>query len=115
MFVDYFSPFSPCCDSVIVDDGCLSTVGNNSSEYYICENTLLNETVDVSTPGSSYVPVLDSGSSGNTSVPWSDFVVSMDNHGSIEYERMFSEIGTGEGSVGVAESTIPVKSENVKT
>ena len=63
---------------------------------------------------SSDVPTLDSGSSGDKSVTWSDFVVSMDNNGSFEYETISSEGSTTEGSVGVSESKIPVELENGK-
>ena len=45
---------------------------------------------------------------------WFDLVVSMDSDGSIEYERMSSELGTAEGSVGVLESKILVEFENEK-
>ena len=44
----------------------------------------------------------------------SDFVVSVHNDGSIEYERMASESGTTEGSFGVSKSKIPVRLENGK-
>ena len=114
IFVDCFSPFASYCDSVIVHDGCLSTVGNNSSECSVGNNTILSETGDVSAIKFSDVPMLDSGSSGDKSVIWSDFVVSLDNDGSIEYERMSSEPGTAEGSVGVSKSKIPVELENGK-
>ena len=63
---------------------------------------------------SSDVPTLDSGSSGDTSMTWSDFVVCVDKDGSIEYERMSSEGGTAEGSVGVSKSNILVELENGK-
>ena len=64
---------------------------------------------------SSDVSMLDSGTSINNSVTWSDSVVSMDNDGSIEYERMSSEGGTTEGLVGVSKSKIPVELENGQT
>ena len=114
MFVHYFSLFAPSCDSVIVDDGCLSTVGNDSSECSVGKNTILRETGDASATESSDVPTLDSGSSGDKSVTWSDFVFSMDNDGSIAHERISSEAGTGEGLVGVSESKISVELENRK-
>ena len=38
----------------------------------------------------------------------------MDNDGSMEYERMSSEGGTAEGSVGVSDSKIPVGLEHGK-
>ena len=114
IFVEYFSPFAPWCNSVIVDDGCLSNVGTDGSECSVGENTILSETGDASATESSDVPTLDSGSSRDKSVTWSNFVVSVDNNGSIEYERMSSEGGTTEGSVGVSESKIPVELENGK-
>ena len=60
------------------------------------------------------VPALDSGSSSDKCVAWSNFVVNMDNDGLIEHERMSSEGGTAEGSVGVSESKIPVGLANGK-
>ena len=38
----------------------------------------------------------------------------MDNDGSIEHDRMFSEAGIAEGSVGVSEPKIPLELENGK-
>jgi hypothetical protein len=115
MFVDYFSPFAPWCDTPVDDNGdCLSTVGCDGSECSVGENTVLSETGDASGTGSSDVLTLDSGSSGDKSVTWSDFVVSVDSNGYVEYERMSSEGGTAEGSVGVSESKIPVELENRK-
>ena len=58
--------------------------------------------------------MLDSGSSGDKRVTSSDFVVSVDNYGSITYERISLEGGTAEGSVGVCESKIPVVLDNGK-
>ena len=112
MFVYYFSPFAPWCNSFIIDDGCLLTVGNDGSECSVSENTVRSVTGEVFVTESSDVPTLDSGSSGDKSVTWSDFVVSKDNDGSIEYKRMSAEGGTAEGSVGVCESKIPVELEN---
>ena len=63
---------------------------------------------------SSNISTLDSGSSGDKSVTWSDFVVSIHNDVSIEYERMSSESSTAEGSVGVSESKTLVELENRK-
>ena len=114
MFVDYFSVFTPWCDSVIVDDGCLSTVGNNGCEFSVSENIILSETGDESATEFSAVSMLHSGSSSDTSVTWSDCVASMDNDGSIECERMSSEVDTTEGSVCVSESKILVELENSK-
>ena len=57
---------------------------------------------------------MDSGSSSDKRMTWSDFVVSVNNDRSIEYEKMSSEVGTAEGLVGVFESKILVKLENVK-
>ena len=109
MFVDDFSPFAPCCESVIVDDGWLSPVGNNGFECSVGENTILSKIADASATESSDVPMLDSGSSSDKSVTWSDCVVSVYNDELIEYERMSSEVGTAEGSVGISESEIPVE------
>ena len=114
MFVDDFSPFTPCCDFVIVDAGRLLPVSNHSCECSVGENPILRETEDASGTEASDVPMLDSGSSGDKSVIWSDFVVSLDNDGSIEYERMSSEPGTAEGSVGVSKSKILVELEHGK-
>ena len=86
------SPLAIRCDSVIVDDCCLSIVSNDGSECSVNENMILMETEDASVTESSNVPTLNSGSSGIQSVTWSDFVVSMDNHGSIGYKRMSSSV-----------------------
>ena len=114
MVVDYFPPFATWCYSVIVVDGCLSTVGNNGSKCSVGKNTILSETGHMSATESSNVPMLDSESSTDKSMTWSDFVVSINNHRSIEYERMSSEDGTAEDSVRVSESMIPVELENRK-
>ena len=114
MFDDYFSALASCCNSVIIDDGCLSTVGNDGSDCYVGQNSILRETGDMHATESSNVPTLDSGSCSNKSITWSDFMVSVDNDGSIECERMFSEGGTAEASVGVSESKILVELENRK-
>ena len=114
MFVDYFSPFAPWCNSVIVDDSCLLPVGNDCSECSVGVNTILSETIDMSGTVCSDVPLRDSGSSGSKSITWSDFVVSVDNDGSIEYERMSAEGDTAPGSVGVSKSKILVELENGK-
>ena len=114
MFVDYFYSFAHWCDCVIVDDSCLSTVGNNSSSCSVSENTILSEIGDVSVTESSDVPILNFGSFGDKIVTWSNFVVSVDNHASIECEKMSSESGTAEGSVSVSKSKISVELENGK-
>ena len=63
---------------------------------------------------SSDVPMLDSGSSCNESITWFDFVVIVDNDGSIKHERMSSEGGNVEGSLGVSKSKILMELENGK-
>ena len=63
--MDYFSPFLPWYDFVIVDDSCLSTVGNNGPEFSVSENTILCEIGDVSATETCNVPALDSRSSCN--------------------------------------------------
>ena len=68
MFVIYFSMFTVWCNSVIVDDGCLSTTGNNVSKCSVGKNTILSKTGDTSATESSDVPILNSGSSGHRSV-----------------------------------------------
>ena len=112
MLVDYFSPFTSWCDSVLVNDCCLLTVGNDGSMCSVSENTALSETGDVSASASSNVPILDSGAFCNKSATGSDFVVSVGNDRSIEYERISLEVGTAEGVVGVSESKILVELEN---
>ena len=112
MFVNYFSPFAPWYDSVIVDDGCLSTVGNDGSERSVAENTILSERGDSSLTEQSGVPALDSVPSADEGVTWCDFVVRVDNNGSIENERMSSEGGTAEGLDAVPESKILAKLKN---
>ena len=114
MFVKYFSAFAPRCDSVIKDDSYLSTVGNDASECSAGENTILSETGDESVTETCNIPTLDFGSSDDKSMTWFDLVVSMDSDGSIEYERMSSELGTAEGSVGVFNSEILMDLENRK-
>ena len=79
--VDYLSPFTPYCNSVIADNGGQSTVGNDGFEGSVGENTVHSETGYASAPESSDVLTLDSGSSCNQSVVWSDFVVIVDSDG----------------------------------
>ena len=100
--VDYLSLFAPCYDYVIIDDGCPSTVDNNGCEGSVGETTMLTEIGDAAATESSDVPTLDSRSSVNKSVNWSDFVGSVDIDGSIEHERMFSKVGSAVGLVGVS-------------
>ena len=115
IFVVNFFLFAPCCNYVITDESCLSIVGNDSSYSSVSENTVLRERGDAYTIESSYVPTLDSESSDNKSITWSDFVVSGNKDGSIKYERISSKGSTAEGLVGVSESKIPVELEYVKT
>ena len=68
MFVTYFSLFAPWCDSVIKDDSCLLTVGNDGSECSVDENTILSEIADASATESSNVLIVDSGSSRDKSM-----------------------------------------------
>ena len=68
MFVDGFSSFAPCCHSVIVDNSCLSTVGNDGSYSSVGEITILSERGDAFVTESSNLPMVDSVSSGDTSV-----------------------------------------------
>ena len=68
MLVTYFAPFALWCDSVIVDNGCLLTVGNDCYGSSVGENFILSETGDVSVTKSSNVPMLDSESSGYKSL-----------------------------------------------
>ena len=63
---------------------------------------------------SSDVPTLDSGSSCDKNVTWSNFVVIVDNDKLIECKRMSSEGGTTEGLGGVSEAKIAVELENGK-
>ena len=114
IFVYYFSPFAPGCYFVIVDNGCQSTVGNDCYKCSVGENTILSETRDESATEAHDVPTVDSGSSSYKSVTWSDFMVRLDNDGSIESERMSSEGGTTEGSVDVSKFKILVELENGK-
>ena len=102
------------CDLVIVDNNCLLTVGNDSSECSVGENPILNERGDVSVTVSSYVPTPDSVSSSDKSVTCSHCMVRIDNNRLIKYEKMSSEVGTAEGSVGISKSKILVESENRK-
>ena len=90
------------------------TVGNDGSTCSVGENTELSETGDASANQSSAVPMLDSQCSGNKSMTCSNFVVRVDNDGSIEYERVSSEGGTAVGLVDVSESKISVELENGK-
>ena len=112
MFVDYFSLFISGYDSVIVDNSCLWTVGNDGSLCSLSKNTTRSETGDVSVTESSDGTKLYYGSSGDKGVSWSDFVVRVHNDGWIEYENMSSVGGTAEGWVGISESKIPVQLEN---
>ena len=112
MFVNYLSLFNPLCDSVIVDHGCLRTVRNGGSKSSVGDNTILYESGDVLATECSDVRTLDSGSCGDKSVTWCDFVVTVDSDGSIVYERMSSKVGTATGLVGISKSKIPVGLEN---
>ena len=112
--VDCVSPFATWCGSVIVDDGCLPTVVNDSCDFCVGRKTILNEPGDGSATESSDVPTVDSESSSNKSVIWCDFVVSLDNDEWIDYERISLEAGTTEGSVGICEFMILVELENRK-
>ena len=78
------------------------------------KNTIPRDRGDPSATKTSNVLMLNSGSSNDESMTWSDFVVSINNHRSIEYERMSSEDGTAEDSVRVSESMILVELENRK-
>ena len=102
MFVDYFSLFAPYCDAVIVDDGCLSTVGIDGSECSGGENTVPSERGNASGTESCNLFTLQSRSSGDKSVTWSDFVFRMNSAGSIECERMSSVVGNAEVSVCIS-------------
>ena len=62
----------------------------------------------------SDVLTLDSESCSDKSVTWSNFVVSVDNNRSIEYQRISSEDSTAEGSAGICKSKIPMELENRK-
>ena len=55
-----------------------------------------------------------SGSSSDKTMTWYDFVVTMDNDGSIEYKRISSESDNAEGSVGIFETKIILEFENEK-
>ena len=106
--------FTPYCDSFIKDDSCLSTVANAGPKCSVGEHTILSKTGDGSATKSFYVPTLDSATSDDKSVTWSDFVVSVDSERSIEYERMYVKSGTAKSLVGVSESKIPVELANEK-
>ena len=73
---------------------------------------MLSGTGDTPVTKSCYVPTLPSVSSSDRNVTLSDFVLSVDNDSSIEYDSMFLEGGTTEGSVVVCESKIPAELEN---
>ena len=50
MFVNDLSLFAPCCKSVLVDDRCLSNVGNDGSRCSVGENSVLCRRGDTSVP-----------------------------------------------------------------
>ena len=114
MFVNYFSLFGSCCNSVIIDNHCLSSVGNNGFDCSVAENTIFSDTGDALIRKSFDVPTLDCGSSSNQSVTWLDFVVSMDGDRLIEDKMMSSEGGTAEHSISVSKSKILVEWHNGK-
>ena len=114
MFVNYFSPFVLWYNSIIKDTSCLSTVAKVGSTYSVNENTILSKTEDMSETESSSFPTLDSGSSNDKSITWSDFVVSMNNDIAIGYARISIEGGTASSLVGVSESKLPVELESGK-
>ena len=98
----------------MVHNSCLSTIGNDGFECSVGKNSILTETGDTSTTKSSDIPGLDSGSSSNKIVTWSEFVVSIDSACIIKYDGMSSEGGTAEGLVSVSKSKMPVELENGK-
>ena len=112
MIVDCFSLFTILYHSVILDGGGLFTVANNSSAGSVCENTVFSKTGDISAIESLIVPKVDLGSSCNKSVTWLDFVVSVDNNGSIKYQWMSLKGGTTQGVVGVTKSENLVELQN---
>ena len=114
MFVDNFSAFSPSCNSVIVDDSILSTLGNDGSKCSVSKNTILRKPGDTSVTESSNVLMLDSGSCGDKSLTSCNFVISVKVDGSIEYKKISSEGGTAKDLAGVSESKILVGFENRK-
>ena len=85
----------------MVDNGYLSTIGNDGSEYSVGKITILCKIGDAAVTESHRVLMLDSASYGDKHVTWSDFVVSVYSDRSIEYERISSEVGTAKGLVGV--------------
>ena len=82
-------------------DCCLFTVGNDDSAYCVSEKTILSEMGDAYVIRTSDVTMLDSESFADKSVTWSYFVLGMDSIGSIEHERMSSDVGTAKGSNSV--------------
>ena len=93
---------APCCASIINDDSCLSTVSNNRSKWSVRQNTIHRETGDACVTESANVPKLNSESFSDKCTTGSDFVVSVYTDGLIEYERISSDSGTAERSVGVS-------------
>ena len=68
MSAAYFSLLAPWCDSVIDDSSCPPTIGNNGSQSYIGDNSVLNKRGDVSAIESWDILTLHSGSFGTKSV-----------------------------------------------
>ena len=99
---------------MIVDDSCPSTVGNDVYGCCVTGNTILSEIGNAFVTKSFNIPILDSRSSNNKCVTWSDFVVSINSAGSLESDMMSSGDGTAEGLVGICKSIIPVELDNGK-
>ena len=81
---------------MIKDDSCLLSVSNDGGTCSVRRNISHNERENESASEFSHLSAVDSESFVNSNMIWSDFIVSVDNDGSIEYERMSFEGGTAE-------------------
>ena len=114
MFADYFSPFPSLCNLLIIEYGCLFTVGNDGHQCSVGKNTIVSETGDESTTDSYNDFTLYSVSFSNQSVTQADFVVSIDSVELIADDKMSTKVATAKGLVAASESKIPVELENGK-
>ena len=114
LFITYVSPFTSYCDSVIVAYPYLLSVCNDGSMRCVGETTVFSKAGDAFAIEASNVPMLDSGSSSNKYVSWSDFVVNVDKDSAKDYARRSSKSGTTDTSVTISKSKIPEKLENGK-
>ena len=114
LFGNNFSLLAPCSNFVNNHDSCLSTASNDGPICSVPKKTIHRKTADRSATKSCNVSTFDVVSSGNISVSWTAFVVSVDSDGSIEYKRICLVGGTVEGLICFSDFEISIELENQK-